>query len=154
MHRLTLSWFVVILIGWCGNVPASAYRWVDAQGVVHFGQAPPPGTAARGIETRPPPGPGATDGDLESRAEQLEERREIDRAQKAQRAQGRRQSEIRRQNCDAARRNRQKLESRGRVKVKVGDRYRYFTEQERQEAISAARARIDDYCHPADVRSP
>jgi hypothetical protein len=34
------------------------YRWVDADGTVHFGDSPPPDHPVRQIEVLPPPGSG------------------------------------------------------------------------------------------------
>ena len=35
----------------------TAYRWVDAQGHVHYSQSPPPGIAAIEVKVVPPPAP-------------------------------------------------------------------------------------------------
>lgn len=46
------------------------YRWVDAEGTVHFGDSPPPDRRAQQIEVRPPMGDSPQADDAESVPEQ------------------------------------------------------------------------------------
>lgn len=59
MHLKTL--FVVVLLLAAPLAAATqvdtVYRWVDAQGRVHYSQAPPPGTVATAVKVVPPPAP-------------------------------------------------------------------------------------------------
>lgn len=42
-----------------GQAQAEAYRWVDAQGRVHYTQTPPPGQKSEAVRPAPPPSPGS-----------------------------------------------------------------------------------------------
>jgi len=57
---------VVLLLGpWGAESRAeTVYRWTDADGIVHYGSAPPPGAEAERIDlTTPDPGPSAPTGE-------------------------------------------------------------------------------------------
>jgi len=92
------------------SASAQVYRWVDAQGKVHYTQTPPPQGSYKEVPPAPPPGRlgGAPDlGDygnkLQSEREQREKAQDV--AQKT--------AERRKQNCSAARRNQATLDRYG-----------------------------------------
>ena len=63
----------VLLLALALSAAANAtgiYRWVDAEGAVHFGDSPPPDRRAEQIEIRPPMGASPQADDAESVPEQ------------------------------------------------------------------------------------
>lgn len=152
MPACAALWFTILFLGGHGQALAAAYSWVDDQGSVHYGQTPPGGVVTRRIET--PTDTGAADTELQERIDQMEERRAVEKAQAAQRTEHERQAQTRARNCSAARRNLDRLQGRGRIKARMGDGYRYLTDQEHDEAITRARTQIGTYCQPADRARP
>lgn len=153
LSRALLS-SMILLFGWHGHSHAATYTWVDAQGAVHYGQAPPGGVAARRVEPPAHTGSPSTGEDLRRRMEKMEERQDVHKAHAAQRMERERQAEARARNCSAARQNLRRLEGRGRIKTQLADGYRYLTDQEHGDAIHRARTQITEHCGPADHALP
>lgn len=133
--RVAVSLLLLML-----SLPASAqvYRWVDAQGKVHYTQTPPPQGRYKEVPPAPPPGQlggapnlGEYAGKLQNEREKREQAQET--AQKT--------AERRRHNCSSARRNRATLDRyEGRLfsATEDGGRERWTPEQ-----IAAERAHAD-----------
>ena len=135
-----------LLLALCAPVMASqVYKWVDAQGVTHFGAKPPQGQTATQINTNtppprapetPPPAP-TFDSIADPQQEAINEQVRKDVAAK----------EAERQKyCEAQRTNLAQLENNPRVRIEVEGEVRRLSEEERQTRMADARKAITDNC--------
>ncbi|WP_152226089.1 DUF4124 domain-containing protein [Pseudomonas sp. SCB32] len=127
---------------------AQVYKWVDAQGVTHFGAQPPEGTSASAVNTNtappksnfplPTPKP-VTAPSTDDKQKAADDKVKQDVAQEDAR---------RAQNCSQARENLAQLKNNPRVRVKEenGD-YRRITEEERQARIGDNEKTIQANCN-------
>lgn len=134
-----------LLFALSGSVTAGQiYKWVDAQGVTHFGAQPPAGQAVETLNTVVAPPKPATPA---SKTEQPEapdtEQREIDRKVKEQVAT---QEAERKRYCETLRTNLAQLENNPRVRVEENGEVRRITEEERQSRIGEAKQKIGENC--------
>jgi hypothetical protein len=127
---------------------AGVYRWVDAQGQVHYSDSPPPAGAkgSRTVETPPAttPAPAKSwhDKELEFR-----QRRAAEAEAQAKKAQEEEAARQKRANCESARKNLQILESGSRVVTTNAQGEREFLDDAaRQKAIDEARKAVDTWC--------
>ncbi|WP_028240363.1 DUF4124 domain-containing protein [Stutzerimonas azotifigens] len=125
-----------------GVSAGQVYRWVDAEGITHFGSQPPEGQVAQPISTvtrtyQPgmPVVPDAPAADAE------QER--IDREVKGQVAA--REAELK-QYCETLRTNLAQLKNNPRVRVEENGEMRRLGEEERQARIGETEHRIDTDC--------
>ncbi len=120
------------------------YKWVDEQGVTHFGAQPPQGQDATSINTATPqpraPAPAPTATPASDDAEQ----KAIDDQVKDQVA---KQEAERKKYCESARTNLAQLENNPRVRIE-GDNgeLRRIGEDERQQRITELKKSIDETC--------
>jgi hypothetical protein len=123
---------------------SQVYKWVDAQGVTHFGAQPPQGQQATTINTATPPPktaePAATP-TFESSADP--EQAAIDEKVKQEIAT---QEAERKKYCESVRTNLAQLENNPRVRVEVDGEVRRLNEEERQQRISEAKQAIGENC--------
>lgn len=120
------------------------YKWVDAQGVTHFGAQPPAGQAAETLNTVvAPPKPAMPANTPEQAATGDTEQREIDRKVKEQVAS---QEAERKRYCETLRTNLAQLENNPRVRVEENGEVRRITEEERQSRIAEAKQKIGENC--------
>jgi len=123
---------------------SQVYKWVDAQGVTHFGAQPPQGQQATTINTATPPAktaePAATP-TFESSADP--EQAAIDEKVKQEIAT---QEAERKKYCQSVRTNLAQLENNPRVRVEVDGEVRRLNEEERQQRISEAKQAIAKNC--------
>lgn len=100
------------------------YRWVDESGTTVYAQQPPPGVTATPIKPDPTPGADTTGQAVEQlrgRVEQDIDKRE-DQALKAEAAAKQAAEETaRKTNCDAARKNLNTLQTRGKGRLRTPD---------------------------------
>lgn len=119
--------------------PAQVYRWVDAQGKVHYTQSPPPQGSYKEVPPAPPPGALGGGPNLGDYAKKLQTERE--QGEKANEV-AQKNAERRKQNCSAARRNRATLDRYGgRIFSATEDGGR---EPWTPEQLAAERARADN----------
>lgn len=128
---------------------ARIYRWVDAGGVTHFSQTPPP--SGRYEQMQPPPPPAEDPHKAQERINKLNrhfqdqlkaEQRQTRQARKAQKEQA-----LRVQDCGEAKKRLTALTIRPHILVKSGDGHvRRMTEPQRQADIKATKARVTKYC--------
>ena len=127
---------------------AQVYKWVDAQGVTHFGAQPPEGTNASAVNTNtappksnfplPPPKPVATP-PVDEKQKAVDDKVKQDVAQ---------QEATRAQNCSQARENVAQLKNNPRVRVKEENgEYRRITEEERQARIVENEKAVQENCN-------
>ena len=141
MHKLRLlpSAALTLLIGLTALGAQAAervYKWVDAQGVVHYGQQPPPETRSEAIKVQK----GYSTADPDAAAELTEEQKKA--AADAE-------------TCRVASDNYKTLSSTG--EVKRVDEYgeTHTMSQEDKDAEKArAKSAMERFCKPADAAAP
>lgn len=116
MRRAWCATLVLLAVGTAGA--AELYRWVDDQGVTHFGDRPPANVQAQPLETPPPPPAGEVQ-DAQRRLEALRaaaDERAQERARQEEEAADRTAAADRmEQECAAARAELEGMESARRV---------------------------------------
>lgn len=123
---------------------SQVYKWVDDQGVTHFGAQPPQGQEATTINTAAPPPRQAPSTPAPSIEEQLDpEQAAIDKKVKEDVA---KQEAERKQFCETARINLAQLENNPRVRVEDAGEVRRLGEDERQERITELKKSIAENC--------
>ncbi len=131
---------------------AEMYRWVDSSGQVHYSDSPPPAGAksTKTIDT-PPAAPAAApakgktwqEKDLEFR-----QRQAADAEAQAKKDKEAADAKQKKENCEAARRNLQTLESGQRVATTNARGEREFMDDAaRQKAIEEARRAVNSWCN-------
>lgn len=119
------------------------YKWVDAQGVTHFGAQPPQGQAVETLNTAAPPPRAAPAAPTEPQTSGEAEQRDIERKVKEQVAE---ETARRQQYCTTLRTNLAQLQNNPRVRVEEDGEVRRLSEEERQARISEARQKIAETC--------
>jgi hypothetical protein len=134
----------LLLVLSASAMASQVYKWVDAQGVTHFGAQPPQGQQATTINTAAPPpkiAEPATAPSFESIADP--EQAAIDEKVKREIAI---QEAERKKYCQSVRTNLAQLENNPRVRVEVNGEVRRLNEEERQQRISEAKQAIGENC--------
>lgn len=141
--RLTILAGGLLLALSSGVMASQVYKWVDAQGVTHFGAQPPQGQSAEVLNTAtPPPKPIAAE-PIESEPAAGSEQRDIDRQVKRQVAE---QKAERQRYCTTLRTNLAQLQNNPRVRVEEEGQMRRLNEEERQARIGETKQKIADTC--------
>ncbi|WP_068829611.1 DUF4124 domain-containing protein [Pseudomonas sp. BMS12] len=144
MRRMILACSVLLALS--ANASAGQiYKWVDAQGNVHFGSQPPEGQQAAEVNPnisqpklsveQPAPSSAAPTAEPEQKA--------IDEKVKKEVAE---QEAERRKYCEAVRTNLSQLENNPRVRVEDKGELRRLTEEERQAQIAESKKLISENC--------
>lgn len=120
------------------------YKWVDDQGVTHFGAQPPQGQDATSINTATPPPRAPSPAPTTPPASDDAQQKAIDDQVKDQVA---KQEAERKKYCESARTNLAQLENNPRVRIE-GDNgeLRRIGEDERQQRITELKKSIDETC--------
>ena len=128
--------------------PAAVYQWRDADGTVVYSQTPPPDGSARKVPPPPPPPrPEQARKSLEKLRQQLEDRREDRRLSSEKAAQQKKKAQIRRQNCERARNNLQRVEQRPHALVSDGKGGMHrMTAEEWQQRLEQYRKDVEKFC--------
>lgn len=131
-----------------GPAWAEAYKWVDEQGVTHYGQTPPPGVAAQPLAAPAAPSQGTSGSaeDLKARLEAADKARQVRQEQQAEAAKKRDQAAKLAQDCQKTRENLDTLKNRNRVLIKEGEAYRVMPAEERQKKIEQLEAWLAENC--------
>ncbi|MBA1261257.1 DUF4124 domain-containing protein [Stutzerimonas stutzeri] len=133
-----------LLLALSGNVMAGQiYKWVDAQGVTHFGAQPPQDQAVEMLNTAAPPPKQAPVVPAETERTGEAEQRDIERQVKKQVAE---QNAQRQQYCTTLRTNLAQLQNNPRVRVEEEGEVRRMNEEERQARILEAKRKIAETC--------
>ena len=134
-----------LVLALCGNVMAAqVYKWVDAQGVTHFGAQPPQGQQVETVNTVTAPAkPAATPAPV-AEDETEADQQSIDRKVKRQVAE---QEAERKRYCETMRTNLAQLQNNPRVRVEEKGETRRITEEERQARIAETRDKIAENCN-------
>ncbi|MEX6503986.1 DUF4124 domain-containing protein [Pseudomonas zhanjiangensis] len=146
MRRMILTSSLLLALSTLSTtaLAGQVYKWVDAQGVTHFGAQPPEGQQATSINTaiapaKPAAAKPATTFDSDTDAEQ----EAIDRQVKQQVAE---QQAKRKEYCQTVRTNLAQLENNPRLRVEVDGEVRRLNEEERQQRIGETKKAIADNC--------
>lgn len=122
------------------SMAGQIYKWVDAQGVTHFGAQPPQGVEATTVGKSAPPAPkpaapvtGGVVGDQKA----------IDQQVKQQVAEQEAQLKA---FCEQARTNLAQLQNNPRVREDVEGEMRRLTDEERRQRIDETRKQIEEHC--------
>ncbi|ARS47840.1 MULTISPECIES: DUF4124 domain-containing protein [Pseudomonadaceae] len=123
---------------------SQVYKWVDENGVTHFGAQPPQGQQATTINTAAPP-PRPTPSEPAPSVEELldPEQAAIDKKVKEDVA---KQEAERKKYCETARTNLAQLENNPRLRLDDGGEVRRIDENERQERIADLKKSITENC--------
>ncbi|MEO1768022.1 DUF4124 domain-containing protein [Thiobacter aerophilum] len=143
-------WILLLLALPC-VASGELYRWVDAQGKVHYSDSPPPADAKSGKTLPAPPSPAsAPAGTTKSWQEKDMEFRQRRAAEAEAQAKKEKEAEEARQkqaNCETARKNLRLLESGQRVVTTNDQGEREFLDDAaRQKAINDARKGVETWC--------
>ncbi|MHA6495469.1 DUF4124 domain-containing protein [Pseudomonas borbori] len=144
MRRIILTSSLLLAL----SAPAMAsqvYKWVDAQGVTHFGAQPPQGQQATSINTAAPP---PKTEQAPSSAPTFDSIADPDQAaidEKVKREVAAQDAE-RKKYCEGIRTNLAQLENNPRLRVEVEGELRRLNEEERQQRIADTKATIAENC--------
>jgi len=134
-----------LVLALCGNVMAAqVYKWVDAQGVTHFGAQPPQGQQVETVNTVTAPAKSTT-----MPAPVVEDETEVDQQsinRKVKRQVAEQEAE-RKRYCETMRTNLAQLQNNPRVRVEEKGETRRITEEERQARIAETRDKIAENCN-------
>ncbi|AFM32129.1 MULTISPECIES: DUF4124 domain-containing protein [Stutzerimonas stutzeri subgroup] len=134
-----------LVLALCGNVMAAqVYKWVDAQGVTHFGAQPPQGQQVETVNTVTAPAKSTTMPAPAAEDETEVDQQSIDRKVKRQVAE---QEAERKRYCETMRTNLAQLQNNPRVRVEEKGETRRITEEERQARIAETRDKIAENCN-------
>ncbi|MCQ2044754.1 protein of unknown function [Stutzerimonas kunmingensis] len=134
-----------LVLALCGNVMAAqVYKWVDAQGVTHFGAQPPQGQQVETVNTVTAPAKSTTMPAPVIEDETEVDQQSIDRKVKRQVAE---QEAERKRYCETMRTNLAQLQNNPRVRVEEKGESRRITEEERQAKIAETRGKIAENCN-------
>jgi|TARA_A100001391_G_scaffold157254_2_gene115485 hypothetical protein len=134
-----------LVLALCGNVMAAqVYKWVDAQGVTHFGAQPPQGQQVETVNTVTAPAKSTTMPAPVVEDETEVDQQSIDRKVKRQVAE---QEAERKRYCETMRTNLAQLQNNPRVRVEEKGETRRITEEERQAKIAETRSKIAENCN-------
>jgi len=143
---------LLVMLGLSFAASAEMYRWVDAQGKVHYSDSPPPAGAksSKAISTPPPAAPaspGAAPKTWQEKEMDFRQRQSTQAEAQAKKAKEEAEAKQKKENCEAARKNLQTLESGQRVATtnEQGER-EYMDDAARQKAINDARKAVDSWC--------
>lgn len=144
MRRMILTASLALALS-STAMAGQVYKWVDAQGVTHFGEQPPQGQQATTVNTATPPPPSSEAkpaptfqdiADPEQAAADAKVKKEM-AEQEAQRV----------KYCEAQRNNLAQLENNPRVRIEdEGGEMRRLGEDERQQRIADSKQAIAKNC--------
>lgn len=152
MHRMILAGSLLLALS-ASAVAGQVYKWVDAQGVTHFGAQPPDGQEATSVNTsvpKPRPSLPRLDSELgqpatpQPETKPVGDQKAIDEKVKAEVAS---QEAERRKYCETVRTNLAQLQNNPRLRAEVDGETRRLTEEERQSRIKEAEKAISDNCN-------
>ena len=156
MHRMIIAGSLLLALS-TSVTAGQVYKWVDAQGITHFGSQPPEGQAAASVSTsapkpdanrptfenptpRPAPAPQAPTPEAKPQGDQ----RAINEKVRAEVAS---QEAERRKYCETVRTNLAQLQNNPRLRTKVDGEVRRITEDERQARIRETEKAIAENCN-------
>ncbi|QEY64882.1 DUF4124 domain-containing protein [Metapseudomonas lalkuanensis] len=152
MHRMIFAGSLLLALATTA-MAGQVYKWVDAQGVTHFGAQPPDGQEATSVNTsipKPRPSLPLLDSEIEQQQAQqpaskpVGDQKSIDEKVKAEVAT---QEAERRKYCDTIRTSLAQLQNNPRLRAEVNGEVRRLSEEERQSRIKDAEKAISENCN-------
>lgn len=147
MRNVRGGWLIgVALAAYCGSAQAAAFKWLDENGGVHYGDRPPAsGAESLQLSSTPAVAPAPATGERTQRMlEVFEEDRLRKREQAAERKQAR---EEREQQCNHARTRLSRYEAAAYLyDTDAGGRQHALTAEQRELAMQQARAAVQHWC--------
>ncbi len=145
------TWMGLLLLAWAGVVLAGGvYKWVDANGEVHFGERPPADVQSQAMPMQIAPIPSSSDDDAErdQRRQKLLNAFDHDQVQQQAQAQKEKQQEaVRARNCTIARDRLQGLTDSNMIySLDANGKRHYYDDSQRNSAIQNARNGVDRWC--------
>ncbi len=141
MRRSLIASALIVLMS-TPAMAAQVYKWVDAQGVTHFGAQPPEGQQATSVNTTIAPAPAAIPAKLPEVGVD-EEQKAID--EKVKKEVAAKEAE-RKKYCETVRTNLAQLENNPRLREEVNGEVRRVDEDERQKRIAETKKAIAENC--------
>ena len=143
MRRMILACSVLLALSTTANA-GQIYKWVDAQGNVHFGSQPPEGQAAAEVNPNISQPKLTEEAPVQNTDDSAEsEQKAIDEKVKKEVAV---QEAERKKYCETVRTNLSQLENNPRVRVEDDGELRRLTEEERQAKIAENKTLIAENC--------
>ena len=145
MRRIILTSTVLMALS-ATAMAGQVYKWVDAQGVTHFGSQPPQDQSATSVNTSAAP-PKAAEQEAEPTPtfESIADPEQAEFDKKAKAEVAAKEAE-RKKYCENVRSNLAQLENNPRLRVEDNGEMRRLGEDERQNRIAEAKAAIADNC--------
>lgn len=144
ISTILLASLLTSAAAWAGG----AYRWVDAQGQIHYGDRPPVGAQVEAIHPAPVPPPGNAEAlqSLHDYVRTIDERNAERDREAAQKRQEQQREISRKAECEISRAQRLRLERPQLRAYQTDGSVRRLTEEERQARILDVERRITDAC--------
>ncbi len=144
MRRMILACSVLLTLS-TGATAGQIYKWVDAQGNVHFGSQPPEGQEAASVN------PNISQPKIAAPAAKAPEASGEDKEQEkldeqARAAASKREEELK-VYCERIRKDLAQMKASPRVRVEENGELRRLTEEERQDRIAKSEASIKENCN-------
>lgn len=144
MRRMILACSVLLTLS-TGATAGQIYKWVDAQGNVHFGSQPPEGQEAASVN------PNISQPKIAAPAAKAPEASDADKEQEkldeqARAAASKREEELK-VYCERIRKDLAQMKASPRVRVEENGELRRLTEEERQQRIAESEASIKENCN-------
>lgn len=147
MRRMMIATSLLLVISTTA-MAGQIYKWVDAQGITHFGAQPPYGQQATPVNTAAPPSLGsepvvADEEEVAVESADDPEQAEVDRKVKQELAA---QEAKRKKYCEDVRTTLAQLQNNPRIRMEVDGEVKRLSEKERQQRISEALKGIEEHC--------
>ena len=150
MKRNLIIILTVVFLIWLLPATAKSYRWVDENGVTIYSQSPPPSGDATVIKPPPPPATPPEEAMKKLKEQQAAIDKSRSKKNEADKKDGKeaKNAEIKKQTCEASKKNLEQLELHPRVRMKMDDgSYKQLTDEERTAEIQEAKKGIEKYCN-------
>lgn len=143
MRRMILACSVLLTLS-TGATAGQIYKWVDAQGNVHFGSQPPEGQEASTVNPNvSQPKPAIMQKPVEAENQGQLEQEKIDQKIKSDVA--KREAE-RQKFCETVRTNLSQMQNNPRIRIEENGVSRRLTEEERQARMAESKKAIEENC--------
>ena len=144
MRRIILTTSLLLALS-ASAMASEIYKWVDAQGVTHFGSQPPQGQSATSINTSAPQPKVVEEEEPAPTFESIADPEQAAFDKKAKEEVAAKEAE-RKKYCADVRTNLAQLENNPRIRMEVDGEVRRLGEEERQQLIAEAKKAIAENC--------